>query len=132
MQNGREFNLDIQDWAKRFTGSMDALARQTCQQMAEDVVQDTPVDTGFLRGSWQPSLNTPEISGDGENGNPSIKVAAVISGLRAGDKFWMTNNAEYAQYVEFGTSKMAGRFFVTRNMKRFSDIVSKVARELNL
>lgn len=132
MQNGRQFNFDVNNWAKHFSANVDALARQTCQQLADNVIEDTPVDTGFLKGSWQPSLDTPEVSGDGENGQPSVKVAAVIAGMKAGQTFWMTNNAKYAQYVEFGTSKMAGRFFVTRNVKRFGQIVREVKKDLGL
>ena len=132
MQNGTQFNASLRDWAKRFAGSVDALARQTCQQLASDVKDDTPVDTGTLKAAWQPALNTPQVSGEGENGSAPVEISAVISGMRAGDKFWMTNNIKYGPYVEFGTSKMAGRFFVTRNVKRFNDVVKTVSRDLGL
>jgi HK97 gp10 family phage protein len=127
MGNGREFNLQLSKWASQFKGDMDALARQTCQEIAVKVVKDTPVDTGFLRSSWQPSIGAPATS---TGGNADTKVSIVAASVKAGDIFWMTNNAEYAPYVEFGTRRMRGRFFVTRNVKRAKSVVTKLMKEL--
>jgi HK97 gp10 family phage protein len=133
--SGRQFNLRIKGWAKSTTEKLDALARQSCQQIAENVVMSTPFDTGFLRGSWQPSLKNPIVA----TGTPDKSGAGVlssigltVSGMKAGDTFFLTNNAAYAPYVEFGTSKMAGRFFVTTNVKKAAAVVRQVARELKL
>jgi HK97 gp10 family phage protein len=128
MSNGREFNLKLSNWASKFKGDMDALARQTCQEIAVNVVKDTPVDTGFLRSSWQPSIGAPATSQG--NGNPDSKVSIVAANVKAGDIFWMTNNAEYGPFVEFGTRRMRGRFFVTRNVKRAKSVVTKLMKEL--
>lgn len=127
MGNGREFNLQLSKWASKFQGDMNALARQTCQEIAVNVVKDTPVDTGFLRSSWQPSIGAPAAS---TGGNADTKVSIVAASVKAGDIFWMTNNAEYGPYVEFGTRRMRGRFFVTRNVKRAKSVVTKLMQEL--
>lgn len=104
---------------------MDELARQVCQQVAAEVVNTTPVDTGFLRGSWQPSIGKP-ASGPG-NGADASAVGLVAQEVKAGDVFFMTNNAAYARRIEFGfagtdaagrTYDQAGRFFVRRAIKR--------------
>jgi HK97 gp10 family phage protein len=42
----------------------------------------------------------------------------------------MTNNASYARFVEFGTSRMPGRFFLTDTVTRWKSIVAKVAKRL--
>lgn len=133
--SGREFVIQVRGWEKATAEKLDALARQATQQIAENIVRSTPVDTGFLRGSWQPSLSKPEAA----RGKPDLtgaRVAAdiglVCSGMKAGDVFYLTNNAAYGAYVEFGTSKMAGRFFVTSNVKRADAVVRKVAKELGL
>jgi len=127
MGNGREFNLQLSKWASKFQGDMNALARQTCQEIAVNVVKDTPVDTGFLRSSWQPSIGAPAAS---TGGNADTKVSIVAASVKAGDIFWMTNNAEYGPYVEFGTRRMRGRFFVTRNVKRAKSVVTRLMKEL--
>lgn len=127
MSDGLNFKADLSKWATQFSLDMDALARQVSQEIAFNVVKDTPVDTGFLRASWQPSLNAPDVS---KGGDPASKIGLVVTNIKAGDKFWMTNNASYAEFVEFGRSRMAGRFFTTKNVTRFPEITARVARSL--
>lgn len=128
MANGATFKADLSKWATKFSLDMDALARQTAQEVSLGVVSDTPVDTGFLRGSWQPSLKAPVVAKG--VGNPGALIGVVVADMKAGDTYWMTNNAKYAEFVEFGTSRMAGRFFTTNNVTRFPDIAARVARSL--
>lgn len=136
MNSGRLFKMHLTKWAGQFSVDMDALARQTAQQLSENVVVDTPVDTGFLRSSWQPSIGSPVLGkgsfADGEAASAKVmaEVSIVAAGMKAGDIYYMVNNAEYAPHVEFGTSKMAGRFFVTDNMKKAKGVVAKIAKEL--
>lgn len=127
MSSGLNFKADLTKWAQQFSLNMDGLARQVSQEIALNVVTDTPVDTGFLRGSWQPSLKAPLVA---NGGDPASKIGLVVTNMKAGDTFWMTNNASYAGFVEFGTSRMAGRFFTTKNVTRFPEIAAKVARSL--
>jgi hypothetical protein len=134
MKDGRQFNADLGAWAKRAGDRLDALARQTSQEVSERVVRATPVDTGFLRSSWQPSIGSPK-SGSGSEGQPNRAlgdIGLVASSVKAGDVYWMTNNAAYARHVEFGTSRMAGRFYVTDTVARWKSIVDRVARDLRL
>lgn len=128
MANGRTFRLDLGKWANATQGKLDALVRQTAQEIAQRVVQDTPVDTGFLRASWQPSIGSPSAGAPGA-GSPDT-VSLVAAQMKAGEIFYMTNNASYAAYVEFGTSRIAPRYFVTDNVKRFRSIAAKYARIL--
>lgn len=133
MTTPRIFQAELNKWANGVEGDLEALARQVCMELSERVVISTPVDTGFLRSSWQPSLNSPEKgkgSIGGSVGAVTAHIGAVVSDLKVGDIYWMTNNAKYAPFVEFGTAKMAGRFYVTDNMKKFPAIVAQVAAEL--
>lgn len=136
MTSGRLFKMHLTDWAAKFGVDMDALARQTVQQLSENVVVDTPVDTGFLRASWQPSLGSPSpgkgspMAAEAAAGKVMAEVGIVASSMKAGDTYYMVNNAEYAPHVEFGTSQMQGRYFVTDNMKRARNVVQKIAKEL--
>jgi hypothetical protein len=130
MGSGQEFRAAMGRWANATEAKLDGLARQLCQGTAEYVVEHTPVDTGFLRSSWQPSIGTPQ-AGDG-GGDPGAKISLVIPAMKAGDIFHMSNNANYAEFVEYGTTKMMGRFFVTRGVKRAPELVKRLAVELKL
>jgi hypothetical protein len=52
--------------------------------------------------------------------------------MKAGDVYYMTNGANYARHVEYGTSRMAGRFYTTDVVSQWSRIVDKVARDLGI
>lgn len=60
---------------------------QIGQQAFSDMESNTPVKTGFLKSRW----NFQET----------------------GNGFNITNDCEYASFVEFGTSRMEGRNFIT-------------------
>lgn len=136
------FALSIRRYADKFKLDMDALARGVCFQLAENVVLDTPVDTGFLRGSWQPSLGAPKNADGAEAGQSRslAELGLVISEMKAGDRFWMTNNAAYARRLEYGfvgtdslgrTYDQKGRYFVTDNIKRAPAVLAAVAKDLS-
>lgn len=134
MKNGKQFSADLGAWAKKAGDKLDALARQVCQEVSYRAVTNTPVDTGFLRSSWQPSIGAPQaaVGAAGAQGAPLAAVSLVCAGVKVGDIFWMTNNARYAKFVEYGTSKMAGRFFTTDAATQWNSIVQKVVGELAL
>jgi len=87
------------------------VARMTCFDIAELVIIRTPVDTGYARGSWQPSLNAPVLAGPGyddPSGAGAISQAGLITAqMQAGDTFYMFNNASYIYELEYGSSMQA-------------------------
>jgi hypothetical protein len=132
----RTFRASIRNFEKLTEDKLDAIARQTSLEMASRVVTSTPVDTGFLRGSWQPSIGEPAGAKAGvtdKSGAAAMaQVALVITQMKAGDRFYMINNTSYALYVERGTSKFAGRFYVADNVKQWPVVVSAVMKDLKL
>jgi HK97 gp10 family phage protein len=122
MKTGMQFNADLSAWAKKASGKLDALARQASQEVSFRVVQATPVDTGFLRSSWQPAIGAPKAAQGAAGGQAKA--------IKAGDIYWMTNNARYAKFVEYGTTRMSGRFFTTDTASQWQSIVNKIAMEL--
>ena len=143
--DGKEFKASMTKWAQAAGVKLDALARQSCQELSQRVVIDRPVDTGYLRGSWQPSLNeqkTVEQANLDKAGGYAISQASLtLTGMVAGDTYYMLNNAVYARRMEYGfvgkdslgrSYNQAGRFFITQNVKRWRSIVTKTAKSLSL
>lgn len=132
------------DWAAKTRNGLNGLARVACQDLAEAVMDDTPIDVGFLVGNWQPSLNAPNLSLDEAgtgNGYAQSKIGIVIAGIKAGDVFYYTNNAAYARRIEYGfvgpdslgrVYNQQGRHMVTANIKRWPSIVNGAAVKLGL
>lgn len=140
--SARTFKADLERWAGKVSVGLDALARQTCFEISHRVVIDTNVDTGFLRGSWQPSIGAPAAkTGAAEDPGGGIalgEIGLVCQGVKAGDVFWMWNNAAYALRLEFGfvgtdalgrSYNQPGYYFVTSNLKKGPQVVDEIARK---
>lgn len=136
-----EFKVKMRAWSGATQAQITAVARQSIQEVCFRIVERTPVDTGFLRGSWQPSIGEPQLASgadkapgkeDATGAAAQAAIGLVIQGIEAGAMFYLTNNASYAQDQEFGTSKMAGRHFVSDSVAEWPKIVKATAKELGL
>lgn len=143
--DGKTFEAEIGKWAMQMPEKMDAFARQLVQELAKRVIERTPVDVGFLRGSWQPSIGEPSITHEGTEDTTGAKLSAAIAvilpAIKAGVKFYLMNNAVYARRLEYGfvgedslgrTYNQAGRFYVTDTAKSWPAIAQDVAADLGM
>jgi hypothetical protein len=84
--------------------------------IGEELVPATPVDTGFARANWRPSLNAPAsvpISQLDPSGAATIaKITTVSKRWKPGDTLFITNNAPYIGALNAGSSPQAGPGFV--------------------
>lgn len=116
----KRFAADISRICRKAGDDMDAVARMTCQDLGFIVVEGTPLDTGFARASWQPSLNTPQVAAG--PGDAMGQVALVTAQMKAGDKFFMLNNAAYILRLEYGWSQQAPNGMVRITLARAQQI----------
>lgn len=124
---------NIQALAKAVNVRLETFVQEVLNDVAETVVMRTPVDTGFLRGSWFASL-------DGPQGGSSVKdpggaatlgrMSVSLNGVKPGDKVWFVNQANYAYHVENGTSRMAPRGFVKSTINDVPLIIRRTAQKL--
>lgn len=90
------------------------MLRKIAERMFENIVRRTPVDTGWARANWIPSINEPDVRSpgsspkDGESfPDASEAIAAVVQTGRVGDVFWLTNSVPYIRALEYGHSQQA-------------------------
>jgi len=76
----------------------------------------TPVDTGFARASWVPSIIAP-ATGTSE-GDHEAGVAALVSYKLEDGPAYETNNAAYIQRLNAGSSKQAPALFIEAAVDR--------------
>lgn len=129
------FTAQMQAFATRANEKMTLVVKQSAQDVFELAtttqpgvdatggafeVGKVPVDTGNLINSFQIGLN-------GGSGARVGGVDLVIAGMKLGDSVTGVFTANYAREVEYGTSKMAGRFYVLSAAQQWQAIVSRNA-----
>lgn len=135
-----DFSVDISKWTKKVESNLDKFMLEFTQDLAEEVITNTPVDTGFLRASWTVNISSPDTSTKGTEtgGNEvaatseaSTRITAKLLGVKGGDTVYYTNNAGYGAYVEFGTQSQAGQGFVRNAVNKAPSLARKAARRVN-
>ena len=102
--------------------------KNTCIGLSVAIQKDTPVDTGRLRGNWQPSVNTPATSTLMDTDPSGSKVMQKIQDtgqrIKLGNTYFFTNNLIYAYPLEFiKVSPKAPNGFVRVNLTRWKDFL---------
>ena len=131
------FTLDL----SKFTELTEKKARQviikTGIDLGQAIISDTPVDSGRLKGNWQPDINsydeTTTNATDKSGGITLARVAGKFREYKAGDTLTLSNNLPYAYPIEFlGHSKLkAPKGMVRLNVLKFQQFVDKNARLAN-
>lgn len=112
-RNIRQANRDLPNMLKKF------LLKEG-QRIIAQTKQNTPVDTGALRAAWLLGNEETRVftNEEGRQQSDIVRNADIESVRVVGDDLQITivNNMEYASYVEYGTSKMEGRYMLTRSI----------------
>lgn len=128
-----KFNVEWNAAILKSKKSIEKIIREASGELFSDIILNTPVDTGALRGAWIASLNTPDSRDVGtldKNGaNTAIKALYSISNFKVGDTLYLTNNKPYAEFIEYGYSAQAPTGMVRVNIIRFNSILESVARD---
>jgi hypothetical protein len=94
--------------------ALDRHVEQAVVRVAVNVTAEltatTPVDTGWARANWIPSLRTP-ASGTGAT-RQAAGLAEVVAFRIADGKALVTNNVPYIRFLNGGSSKQAPAMFV--------------------
>lgn len=128
-----QFVADIQRFVELSKKKTEVFAIEFIQDLNEAVVWATPVDTGFLRGSWYAGIGTtlagagpPDPSGQGS----VARMNLVAASIKLGDTYYAANGAKYAAAVEYGTKHMHPRAYVRATLARADSIALRTAQRL--
>lgn len=126
-----KFSIDMDAWARQAEVKVKTYAQEFINDMAKEVVTETPVDTGFLRASWDSYLNDPSAQ-DNTRSDPDgsatiANMSAKINGIEIGDTVYILNSANYASALEFGTKSIAPRAFVRGTLAQAPRIAKATA-----
>ena len=116
------FKLDLKKFNKKTTHITEEVFKGTVIGLFNKVVSRTPVKTGRLRKSWQPTLNKPSqsLSSSGSKG-----IEAVVAKAKLGDSIFLVNNLPYAQKIEAGSSNQAPAGMVRVTVAEYQKIINE-------
>ncbi len=101
-------------------------------EVTAELQKSTPVDTGFARANWIPSVGAPVASPDGSRASVSSVAQQVgiaqVSVYKVGQgSVFITNNVHYVKYLNKGSSPQAPAEFVQAAIARgFQQAVAKL------
>ena len=101
-------------------------------QMFSEIIKQTPVDTGRMRGNWQTSVNSPAygvIEGIRPEAVAINEVTTAAVSLNMGEKLYMANNLPYAYRISQGWSSQRPSGWIENIISTFQAALDKKARE---
>ena len=115
--------LDDDIQIRAIVKNLDRFVERTAAKLTLDItanlIQTTPVDTGWARANWVPSLTTFDTDPVGERSPDGVTTVPQSAGLAAATTFRLrhgrihiTNNVSYIGELNDGTSQQAPAGFV--------------------
>lgn len=116
------FSVQCQQFAEKINVNLSTVVRRAAAQLYSDIVQRTPVDTGYCRRNWQVSADPPPSGVIGEHpkktkGHPATGTLdplyspqgaqTAIPIAKGVTMIWIVNNVVYAEALENGHSRQA-------------------------
>lgn len=114
---------------------LDEVRKSTIVALGDAIIDDTPVLSGDLKGSWHTKVNDPSVSdeprNDGSGALPKAELRLNLGGLN--DTVYFTNGLDYSELIEFeGRSpRKAPEGMVRKNLVRFPGLVARFTRGSN-
>lgn len=98
------FTADMGKFAKKFKLTLDEAHRGIVIKLFSSVVLDTPVDKGQLRGNWNVSTGSPDLSTSAKLDPSGGSVLSAINANpgKAGEESFLANSLPYAGVAEYG------------------------------
>lgn len=134
------FRADLNRAVSRLQEQSEEAVRGTLFQLFSNVIRRTPVGNpsiwksgprrgyigGTLRNSWYCTIGSPSsarVRGPNSAGQDSIQSLSALTSMDFGETVYLTNNAPYAQRVEFGWSRQAPAGMVRISLAELNRVI---------
>jgi hypothetical protein len=124
-----QFQLDISKFAEKVEGRLDEFMRGVCMRAYTGIVMKNPVDTGRSQNNWNVGINNVDssVTSEGNKDKSAVIRAAqnILRRIKGGDVIWITNNVDYIEYLEDGSSDKAPNGMVAITLRELPGIVTR-------
>ena len=124
----KTFSADISAFIAKAKGNADAAVRLVAEEVAERVIDRTPVLEGEARGGWKASVGayvpTPTGRLDKAGAETMAAIKSDLTNVKAGDVVFITNHEPHAIALEHGLSDQAPAGMVAITAKELAGIVA--------
>ena len=104
------------------------VAHKSMKGATDEVLDNTPVRSGNLKASWNPSNGGPRTQN--RSGGNRANFDGVIASTRIGDTYSVANGRHYARMIEYeGWSQQAPNGMVQPMVGNWQQIVNKAVIE---
>ena len=104
----RQFNLDLAKFSKKTQLNLDIVARKVGFEIWNGVTKKTPVDTGRARASWNLTEEVVNLKTASENVVHGANAKGSVGRITGkGDVIYITNNVDYINELDKGSSQQA-------------------------
>jgi hypothetical protein len=138
----RGFSNAVNKWAKETSEKMDLVYREGLKDFRDELLINTPIDTGNLRASLQTAPAGGITSGPYKEYGSDYNIAAsnaVIDASVKGSRVTFVYRAPYARRLEYGFTgidslgrnyNQAGRFWIKHTSARFVSVMRAAATRM--
>ncbi len=108
------------------------LAKSVAIEVFNQVIIQTPVDTGRMRGNWQATMNTPARAEVNEASakNRQEDVETKINQMKLNDVVYLSNNLPYAEALEYGWSGQRPNGWVRTTVGEGQRVLNSKTKEI--
>lgn len=127
----QSFSAEVDAWTAKSRKLLEAVLKTSSQFVIEDVVDRTPVKTGFLRASLTVSLDGPlPMRSPNPGGSHAPQDYSLsINNADLDDTIYATFVANYAGHVEYGARGRAGVGMVRLASQNWQQHVNRAVAE---
>ncbi|HEY8214647.1 MAG TPA: HK97 gp10 family phage protein [Methylocystis sp.] len=143
----KTFSAAVDEWVRATKARTEATFKRAAEMVAEEILERTPIDTGFLRHSFQASgTQVPVIRAEAVPSDAARKKARdeklasygyeagpinlIILNIPAGKPIYFGFVARYAAAVEFGSEGRPAKGMVRLAAQNWQHIVNAAAAEV--
>jgi len=129
-----DFDEKWKEFEKRVKDAPGQILEEFGEEFRTSLAETTPVKSGRASGSWNASLNAPDLTVQPEGyenpGGAYLDGNSNLRGARDGDTVYITNAIDYIDELNSGSSRQAPAGFVEAEVASARDRIMQIVERI--